>query len=93
MIDQLNDMAPNAALAFTGSDLHSNVKYWVPNYLKPNSQGDLRYRKVFVHQRGIGPRKAVRNERKLTDGTWALMDSMCEYGNPSNAYTWEQVKQ
>ena len=32
-------------------------------------------------------------KKKITGGNWELMNSLCEYGTPSNAYTWEQVKE
>ena len=30
---------------------------------------------------------------KMPGGKWDLINSLCDYGTPWNAYTWEQVKE
>ena len=62
------------------------------NCKDPNTPGRYRSWKVMIHQLGIYARLAVMNEEKLTNGAWALMRSLCEYGNPSNEYTVAEVK-
>ena len=64
----------------------------MPKYNDPNNLGEYRSWKVMMHQRGISAMLAVMDEDMLSDRSWALMESLCEYGNPWNKYTVAEVK-
>ena len=69
----------------------SNVLIYIQLGITWKYGGTHAHWRVWMFDRGLTALHNVKNEVKLTDGRWRLMDSLCHYTSPWKKYTKAQV--
>ena len=84
MMNKLFNEVPYASLPFKCTDLYSTMYYMKYNCTHAHWR-------VWMFDRGLTALHNVKDEAKLTDGRWRLMDSLCHYTSPWKKYTMAEV--